>query len=91
MYDMLISEDDKDPNFKERQKRYKWVTIGKNPYIAQIVTNNDYDVTWKWGEQFQLRIYKGWNLLFDAIIPNWEMAEIEDVADELILALSKQE
>lgn len=85
MYGMQIAEDDKNPQFKERPKRFDWVVIGRLPLLCQIMTGQfGFDVTWKWGSVFVLEIYRHGARVFCADIPNWEMAEIEDVAEALV-------
>jgi hypothetical protein len=89
MYDMLISEEERDSTWQERPKRYKWPVIGNTPLVCQIMGGwTHYDVTWQWGTVFKLIIYRAsGHVVFSADIPNWEMAEIEDVADSLIKAM----
>lgn len=97
MYDMLISEEDRQGTaFKERARRYKWPIIANHPLMCQLIgdTLRGYIVIWKWRvEGFYLQILEdGTNKeLLNAQIPNWEMAEIEDVVDSLLASFREKE
>lgn len=92
---MFISEEDRQgAAFKERARRYKWVTISQYPYTAQVMVDwrIGWDVTWQWRtDGFFLTISdrdRGY-IIFSSQIPNWEMAEIEDVVDSLVAKLKE--
>lgn len=96
MYDMLRAEDEAG-FFPEptRPRRYKWPVISKSPrHIAQLIGEGlqGFDVLWLWNaDGFFLQIAETTGKqLFKAQIPNWEMAEVEDVADALVTTLRRE-
>jgi hypothetical protein len=97
MYDMLRAEDE--AGFfpaETRPRRYQWPVISKSPkHIAQLIGDGmkGFDVLWHWntdGFFLQINEFAG-KMLFKAQIPNWQMAEVEDVAEALISVLKQDE